>query len=165
MYTTIINRLKIGLYDMIGDQSVAEYYDVKPSIGTLKIAITDFVDGIYRLKVKYNTIYKPNHDFRNLPVVINDIINSYLEDYIAIEFVVDLRRGFPFKKPIWHVVKVENSYGTRLPIDLFQYYKHIAKLHNRMHSQYKNWSPATGLKNDLIKFISRINHFEIFNEY
>ena len=75
-----------------------------------------------------------------------------------------IKIAFPFYRPIWNLIKVEESYNKRTPISLFKYYKNITKLHNNMYKN-KNWSPALGIKGDLVKFISRIDHFEVYDHY
>jgi len=164
-YSGIVSRSRERFLNHISDNtSIAEYFEIKPKNGTLEFTVTNFINGRYKFIVKYKRKYVAKHDFVNLPRELNDIINSYLDDFIIIELIVDLRHGYPFSKTIWNIIKVEDSYATRLPIKLYDYYKKITKIHNKMNNQ-NNWSPALDLKLDMLLFICRIHHFEVFDDY
>jgi hypothetical protein len=162
---SIVELNREHLKKMIGEISIAEYFQIIPATGSLQFNIDFTKDGRYKFSITYKTKYFPKYDFVNLPVELNDIIHSYLEDYIVLEFMVDLRYDFPFSRPVWSLMKVDDSYNNRVPICLFEYYKHIVKLHNKMYIIKNNWSPSMGIKSDILKFICRINHFEVFADY
>ena len=164
-YSGIVERSRQKFLNHVSNNtSIAEYFEIKPKNGSLEFTVTNFVNGRYKFTVKYKRNYLAKHDFVNLPTELNDIINSYLDDFIIIELIVDLRHNYPFSKTILNVIKVEDSYSTRLPIKLYDYYNKIAKNHNKMNNQ-NNWSPALDLKLDMLLFISRIHHFEVFDDY
>lgn len=163
-YGGVIERRYRMFIDHMNKQPISKYFDIKPKNGSLEFIVSNFINGRYKFTVKYNRKYIPKCDFIKLPIEINNIINSYLDDFIIIEIIVDLRHNYPFSKPIWHVINVEDSYSIRLHIQLLDYYKHITKIHNNMYKN-KNWSPAIDLRTDIILFISRIHHFEIFDDY
>ena len=144
------------------NKSIAEYFILENK--NLEFSITKPINGRYSFTINYKKKYIPKHDFMTLPEELNDIINSYLDDFIIIEIVVDLRHNYPFSKPNWNLVNVKDSYDNRLPLKLFNYYKYIVNKHNKMYTK-KNWSPIIDIKNDILIFITRINHFEIFDEY
>jgi hypothetical protein len=146
------------------ENTIAKYFNIKPKNGSLEFIVSDYTNGRYKFTVKYKNKYIPKCDFIKLPNEINNKINSYLDDFITIELIVDLRHNYPFSRPIWHVINVEDSYSTRLHIKLLDYYKYINKIHNNMYKN-NNWSPAIDLRTDIILFISRINHFDIFDNY
>jgi hypothetical protein len=167
---SIVRLNKAHFKKIIGDSTIAEYFQIVPAIGSLQFNISfpgndDDNDGTYIFTVMYKTKYVAQYDFVNLPVELNDVINSYLADYIILECMIDLRHDFPFSKSVWNLMKVEHSYSKRIPICLFDYYGYIVHLHNEMYNEKKNWSPIIGIKSDILKFISRVNHFEVFNEY
>jgi len=147
------------------EMSIAEYYQIIPTIGSLQFNIDFTDDGRYKFTVIYKTKYIPKYNIIKLPVEMNDIINSYLDDYIILNFIVDLTCDFPFSKPIWNLMSVDHSYYGRLSICLFEYYKYIVDLHNDMYNEKNNWSPIMNIKSDILKIICRINHFEIFADY
>lgn len=163
-YEGVIERRYRRFINDIDDNTIANYFNIKPKNGSLEFIVTNFVNGRYNFTVKYTRKYIPKCDFIKLPIEINNIINSYLDDFIIIELIVDLRHKYPFSRPIWHVIKVEDSYSTRLYIKLLDYYKYITKIHNNMYKN-RNWSPAIDLRTDIILFISRINNFDIFGDY
>ena len=152
---------------IIGNLSIAEYFQIIPLNGSLQFNI-DFSldhDGTYKFTVLYKTKYIPKYDFIKLPLELNHIINSYLNDFdfIFLECLVDLRYDFPFSKPIWHLINVQHSFH-HIPISIFDYYKHIVHFHNNMYNENSNWSPVLNIKSDILKFICRINHFEVFHD-
>jgi len=163
---SIVQSNKNHFKKIIGNMSIAEYYQIIPAIGSLQFNIEFTNEGVYKFTVVYKTKYVPKYDFMQLPVVLNDIINSYLDDYIILEFVVDLRYNFPFSNPVWSLTRVDDSYNSRVPIRLVDYYNDIVELHNNMYILHdKNWSSCMGIKSDILKFICRIHHFEVFAEY
>jgi len=86
-----------------------------------------------------------------------------LEDFIILECTVDLRYGFPFSKPVWILNSVDHSFNRRVHISLVDYYKDIVERHNAGYN--RDWSPAMGIKDDILIFICRIHHFEVFDDY
>ena len=151
---SIITLNKRHILRLIGDSTIADYFQILPAIGSLQFNIDfpgDDDNGMYIFTVEYKTKYIPQYDFVNLPVELNDVINSYLEDYIMLECMVDLRHDFPFSKSVWNLTKVECSYHGRIPICLFDYYQYIIDCHNEMYSKNGNWSPALGIKSDIYK--------------
>ena len=158
----LIERHYRNFQAMLEKKSIAEYFQIKPLSGSLEFTMRKLIHGRFMFIVKSKRI--SNIDFHCLPVEINNIINSYLDDFILLEFRVDLRNNYPFQPPIWKLVNIQESYGKRLHIDLIKYYKFIVRLHNKMYRN-KNWSPGLQLKGDIAKFICRIHHFEVFDDY
>jgi hypothetical protein len=161
--TTIVERNKSHFTRILENKSIAEYFQIRPTIGSLEFVITDFVCGTYHFTVKYKTKYVPKIDFKTLPVELNHIIHSFLDDFIILNFEIDLRHNFPFSKPIWNLIDVHHSYDTRIHIPLFDYYNHIVDLHNTKYDT--SLSSSFGMKSDILIFIRRINHFEVFYDY
>jgi hypothetical protein len=163
-YSEIVERRYRHFIDNMNEETITNYFEIKPKDGSLEFIVSNFINGRYMFTVKYKRKYIPKYDLIQLPTEINDIINSYLDDFIIIEIIVDVRHNYPFSKPIWNLIKVKDSYSSRLPIKLLEYYTYITKKHNHMYKN-KNWSPVTDFKSDILVFISRIHHFEIFDEY
>ena len=61
--------------------------------------------------------------------------------------------------PMWSF----HSLATNINMSRYllqRYFKYKAKMHNEMHSLHPNWTPAYGLRKDILIFFERINHFE-----
>jgi len=114
--------------------------------------------------IKDNYIYfnihfqkqKPFYDFPQFPTDINRFIYSFYNlDFITIETKIHFTNDYPFKAPLWYLIKVDHN--IKLPICLQWYYSSIIENHN---NQYKrDWSPAIDIEKDFLDFFQKINHF------
>jgi hypothetical protein len=162
---TIVRRNKNHLQNLFINCSIADYYQILPLSGSLSFEIDLSMSGQYIFRVKYKNKYMPKFYFPNLPHEMNRIVYSYLCDYIVLDFLVDLRFNFPFSPPIWSLKHVEHSFHHRLPISIVDYYNYILDNHNNRYAINNNWTASLGTKTDILLFICRINHFEIFSDY
>lgn len=148
-------RKKIG-------QSINNYFGIEnPKNGTLEFSFKRISKKNFLFSIKY--LHNPKYDFITLPTEINDIINSYIEEFIIVEYKIHFTDQYPFRPPKWSIKSVSDTYSNRLPITLYNYYKYIAKMHNIMNR--RDWSSCINFYVDIIYFISKINHFDIFNEF
>lgn len=159
----IVNLNKRHLMNIMNNTSIADYYQIVLSNGSLQFEINDFKHGEYKFITTYKKNYKPRFYFVDIPDELNHIVFSYLEDFIILECSVDLRYGFPFSKPVWSLNSVYDSFNKRLHISLVDYYTDIVERHNAVYNN--DWSPAMGIKSDILIFICRIHHFEVFEDY
>jgi len=163
---SIVRRNKIHLYNLFKNDSIVDYFQIAPLYGSLSFDIDLSMDGRYIFRVEYKNKYMPKFYFPNLPDDMNRLIYSYLHDYIVLEFLVDLRFDFPFSRPIWSFENAQHSYHSRLPISIDDYYKYIVANHNNKYAEnIYNWSACMGVRSDILLFICRINHFDIFCDY
>ena len=71
----------------MNENTISNYFEIKPKNGSLEFIVSDFKNGRYKFTVKYNSKYIPKYDLIKLPIEMNDIINSYLDDFIIIELI------------------------------------------------------------------------------
>jgi len=103
----------------------------------------------------------PFYDFSQLPLDINRYIYSYYHaDFITIKTKIHFPNEYPFKAPIWYLLKVEHN--LELPICLSWYYTNIIDNHNNIYK--RDWTPAIDIEKDLLDFLQKISHFNYILE-
>jgi len=146
-------RKRLNKYKQTVDLPLREYYGLNENINILVNEGTDDLNVIILYKNK-----QPKFSFTEFPDEINDMICSFCGDFIEIRLKLTCPKFFPFHSPIWHIIKVNNNLYNRGIIDLEEYYTHIVECVNR--SNIRNWSPTYGFEKEILRFFTRINHFE-----
>jgi hypothetical protein len=140
-------------YNKTVDLPLREYYGLNEKINIL------VKEGTNELTV--TILYKnkqPQLFFQGVPTEVNDIIHSFCGDVIEIRAKLTCPKYFPFQSPIWQIIKVKHNLYNRGIIDLEEYYAYVVECVNR--SNDINWSSAYGFETEILRFFTRINHFE-----
>lgn len=112
------------------------------------------------LNIFYLKPQKKTH-FKLFPDEINDLIYSYLNEYIDVEFKILYPLDYPFQPPIWSLTKNASNFVFK---DLLNNIVEFAiTCHNNQHN--RDWSPATDIEKDILGFIVKINTFEYIFDY
>ena len=116
----------------------------------------------FLLEFKYSKSVDINViNFVNLPDDLNNIINSYLFDYINVIFKIKYNSHChmtPHKYSLYSI-----NYNIPTPyINIINYYKYLINKHNGIHNNNKNWSPAIKIRVSVLEIITmmELNHFK-----
>jgi hypothetical protein len=134
--------------------SVSEYFGIKDTKLNFTLNKKNNEEVIY-LNVLY---FKPQKyfNFNNVPYEINDIINSYLNDYIDLQVKINYTMDYPFHQPEWSLLHFSSNIKSNWQLDnIFSY---LINCHNNQH--VRDWSPATDIEKDILDFIRKIYIFE-----
>ena len=110
------------------------------------------------LDVKILYSKKPDFIRFNLPREINALIHSYRNDTIEIHVKMECPETFPYNSPVWKLTNVKHNFHK----DLFEYYQYIVETTNESNIKQGNWSCIYGFEKEILRFFTRINHFDIF---
>ena len=100
----------------------------------------------------------------NLPKEINDIINSYCGNFIELKLKLECYTGFPFVSPMWSLINIKHNLLNNT-INIQEYYLWIIENINQENSERNGWTPIYGFDKELLRFFTRINHFDILENY
>ena len=150
------------LLSRIHDSSLEDYYDLSHDVeakGKIKIKMDcpenhNMID----LTISYISKYTFIH-FRNLPLDVTQIINTYLDDYLSLKIGINYPTDYPFVQPIWSFINLTYNFKCRL--DLTCYYGYQIDTHNKMYQNNNNWNPAIDIDKDILEFIQKNNHFNM----
>ena len=144
--------------NMIGDKSISEFLGLSDKISIfVERDFTTNGDG-----VKVTFIYRtktPKINFL-LPDVINDHIHSYCGDFIVIKTRLECPKLFPYNPPVWKLLSVKNNLFNNGIITLEEYYRWLIGCVNRQNIENRGWTAIYGFEKEILRFFSRINHFE-----
>ena len=132
---------------------LSEYYGCK----NMEIIVNKQESELY-ITFKYKNKTSPIHF--NLPIEINKLIYSYCGDFIEIQTKLVCPRLYPFTAPIWSLIKVNNNLYNRGIITLTEYYESVVGHVNHSSRELHNWSCIYGFEKEILRFLTRINHFE-----
>jgi len=151
MKKSLQNILNISISDVLNDKK--EFYINIPFISKKNNEIYLSVKFVYN----YDPIY-----FNYLPPEINELINSYMNTTIYLVFCIKYPELFPFRSPIWSIIKCYSSIITSFNIK--EYYQNKIDYHNKI-NKYLIGTPSIYPEKDILGFIIIINQIDnIFDE-
>ena len=113
------------------------------------------------IDINFYYFNRPKYIKFNLPIEINNIINSFCGNYIELKLTLLCPYGFPFIPPIWKLIHVKHNLHSNNIID---YYLWIIENINNNNLNRNWWSVIYGFEKELLKFYTQINHFENIEE-
>uniref|UniRef100_A0A6C0HRM2 Uncharacterized protein n=1 Tax=viral metagenome TaxID=1070528 RepID=A0A6C0HRM2_9ZZZZ len=136
---------------------LSQYFGCK----NMEIVVEKREDELY-ITFKHTSKRTPIHF--NLPIEINKLIYSYCGDFIEIQTKLVCPKLYPYNPPIWNLIKVNNNLYNSGVISLTEYYNTIVQHVNESNGNLKNWSCVYGFEKEILRFFTRINHFETLIE-
>jgi hypothetical protein len=134
--------------------SISKYFGITDPNLSFKLIRKNNDDELY-----FNVLYfKPQEyfNFKNVPKEINDIINSYLNDYVDMQININYMNDYPFNCPNWSLLSFSSNITSDWELnDIFSY---LINCHHRQLN--RDWSPATDIEKDILDFIIKINIFD-----
>ena len=123
--------------------------------GTLSINTEKIIDNKIYIRIKYKHQYDLFY-FDNLPLELNEIINSYMVDIVDLTFTIVLPDDYPFNPPLWILSDIKTT--TKDLNSFITYYAFKLQCHNeKINIQ---WSPAHSIIKDILVLITTIMNFE-----
>jgi hypothetical protein len=158
MVTLFLKRYE-RFQNKIANSSINKYFGINDT----NINIT--VNKKNNEEILYLNIFYLKHqekiNFKIIPNELNDLIHSYLNEYVTIQTDILFPSDYPFIPPIWSLLKVSSNFDFK---DLLHNISEYAvTCHNNQTT--RDWSPATDIEKDILDFIRKINTFEYVFEY
>ena len=158
MVTLFIKRYE-KFQNKIKDSSINKYFGIIDPNVNITLNKKNNEEILY-LNIFY---LKPQEKiyFKLFPNEINDLVHSYLNEYIDIEAKILYPLDYPFQPPIWSLTKNISNFDFKNL--LYSICEYAITCHNNQHT--RDWSPATDIEKDILDFIRKINTFEYIFDY
>lgn len=112
------------------------------------------------IRIKFINNYKSFY-LHFLPPEINEIISSFMNDTLILNFIISYPINYPFQSPYWSFDKYSCSVETKFNIT--RYYQNKLDYHNQINQRLVSL-PSIFPEKDILGFVVIINQFdEIFN--
>ena len=111
------------------------------------------------VNIKFIHHYKPIYLHFLLPE-LNEIISSFMNDTLILNFIISYPINYPFQSPYWSFDNYRCSIKTKF--NIMRYYQNKLDYHNQINQRLTSL-PSIYPEKDILGFIVIINHFyEIF---
>jgi hypothetical protein len=134
--------------DKLRDNLPIQYYMGIPNDNTFNIDIIDIQTDKIGLKIRYK--FRENgYYFHLLPPEINNLIVSFMTDYITLKIIIVIPPKYPFVQPVWILSNIDINRNIE-PIK--KYFIDKILCHNK-----EDISLIYCLTKNILQFISTIN--------
>ena len=146
----------------INSNTIEKYFGLKNRFNTtlkfILIKNNDIEEDNKNLTFNMYFVKKYKLNIKELPAEINKLIMSYADVNINITFNILHTNNYPFSQPIWSLINITQNLDKSR--NILEYILHILNNHNNNYIKY--WSPATDIEKDILEFIRKISHFDLF---
>ena len=143
-------------------KKLQDYFNIETTSHILRNYSVEQIDiNNYLLHAYYKYIPKNKYIFNNLPLEINQKIQSYLYIFIKLTFKINHPDSFPFVPPIWSLEKINHNIPY---LNLKEYYNSIVKNTNKEYNKIEGWTAGMVFEKYVLLMIMRINNFEILHK-
>jgi len=133
-----------------------------------------FLDHELYFPGKASSDHADGGQWRYLPRVLGRHIASFMPEFYSLKtrFMIHFPKTFPignahldaaisvkYGHPYWEFLDLETNLEIP-PVLLHAHFRYKTRMHNQLYSSGVNWSPAYGLRQDILIFFVRIYHFE-----
>jgi hypothetical protein len=146
-----MNRTIVRAFEKLREVlPIQEYMDIpidNVENSSFNIEISDIINNRIELEIRY-TFRENGYYFHMLPPEINNLIDSFMNDYIIINITMVLPLEFPFIAPLWILTNIDTN-KIREPIN--NYFIDKILCHNK-----EDVTPAYTLNKNILHFVSTI---------
>lgn len=91
------------------DNALTNYLSIKNDDENFHFKIESFVDSTLYLTIRCDKKKKIIYDFIDLPYEINEMIYSFIHDYLELKFKIVYPSNYPFEPPLWYLLDCNST--------------------------------------------------------
>ena len=159
----ILNRRFNQFQTQCNISQLEKYYNLENNENEIRNYSVEKIndnDLLLHCSYKYTPKDKNKYMIYELPLHINQKIQSYLYIFIKLTFKINHPDRFPFDPPIWSLEKINHNIPY---LNLKEYYNSIVININNEYNKLEGWTPGIVFEKYVLLMIMRINNFEILH--